>query len=349
MAEFQHIIRPADLTDAQRLSLLRRAREMKAADGAFERGADPVEALAQRAERARLRVGALYFNPSLRTRTSFEQAAQIVGGTCQTLNASEDTWALELDPDAVMDQGKVENIAEAARVLGQFFHVLGVRAFRGGQPWSVEKTEPILRRICEYAGVPVISLEGATHHPCQALADHLTMTETFGEDLSGMPVALRWAWHPKQLPNAVPHSFLEQAALAGCDVKVVHPEGYDLDPEVVAHAKAAAQARGGDVSISHDRVEGLEGRKVVYVKSWGPLEPSGSNPDALRNWLVDEASLRATDNGKVMHCLPVRRNVVISGEVLEGPRSLVISQAGNRLWAQAALIESIAKLQGVFS
>ena len=157
MVDPLHVIGPTDLPDADREAVLARAAELKAADPA------PVP--------NRLRVGALYFNPSLRTRVSFEQAVRLVGGACQTLDASRDTWAMELDPDAVMDGSTVENIAEAARVLGRFFHVLGVRSFRGSAPWTIERTEPVIRRVAAYAGVPVVSLEGTTHHPLQALAD----------------------------------------------------------------------------------------------------------------------------------------------------------------------------------
>lgn len=333
MADLLHVLSPTDLSDADRATILARAGALKKADP------NPVP--------NRLRVGALYFNPSLRTRASFEQAVRIVGGSCQTMNATSDTWALELDPDAVMDGDKVENIAEAARVLGQFFHLLGVRSFRGTEPWEIERTEPVLRKIAAYAGVPIISLEGTTHHPCQGLADVMTMHETFGPDLRGLPVALTWAYHPKALPTAVPQTFLTQAALAGCDVQVVHPRGFDLDSDVMATARSEAQARGGNVTVSHDRVGGLHGRRVVYVKSWGRLDRSGPTDPDLRSWLLDETVMGGTDHGRVMHCLPVRRNVVISGDVLDGPRSLVVQQAGNRMWAQAALVEHLARLQGV--
>jgi N-acetylornithine carbamoyltransferase len=328
-----HVFGPADLSDAERASILTRAAALKLADAA------PVL--------NRLRVGALYFNPSLRTRASFEQAVRVIGGACQTLNTSVDTWALELDPHAVMDGAAVENVVEAARVLGQFFHVLGVRSFRGTGPWSVERTEPVLRKIAEYSGVPVISLEGTTHHPCQSLADALTLRETFGHDLRGLPVALSWAWHPKALPMAVPHSFLLQAALEGCDISLVHPEGFDLDAEIVQQARSEAEARGGALRVSHDRAAGLAGRRVVYVKSWGRVDAHGATDPGLRPWLVDEAVLSGTDRAKVMHCLPVRRNVVLAGDVLDGPRSLVTQQAGNRLWAQAALVEHVARRSGV--
>jgi N-acetylornithine carbamoyltransferase len=333
MPEPLHVISPSDLPDEDRAIVLRRARELKATDP------NPVA--------NRLRVGALYFNPSLRTRASFEQAVRVVGGSCQTMNVNNDTWSLEFDPNAVMDGDKVENIAEAARVLGRFYHILGVRSFRGASTWEIERSEPILRKIAKYAGVPLISLEGATHHPCQSLADLMTMQENFGQDLTELPVALCWSWHPRALPAAVPHSFVLQSALAGCDVNIVHPEGLELDSGILDQARAAAAARGGKVTIHYDREEGLRGRRVVYAKSWGPLF-SGKPADAsLRGWCLTEDALKVTDGARVMHCLPVRRNVVIAGDVLDGPRSLVVDEAENRLWVQAALVEHLARKQGV--
>jgi len=335
MAELLHYFKPDDVTDDQRARIMLNARRLKAAK------TPPVA--------SGLRVGGVYMNPSLRTRVSWEQAAGVLGGSCQTLNAGSDSWKLAMDPNAVMDGAEVENIAEAAGVLGRFFHILGMRAFRGSEPWAVERTEPILGAFAKYAKVPVVSLEGATHHPCQGLADLLTMQEHFGQDLSGLPVALVWAWHPRQLPQAVPHSFLMQAALAGADVTVAHPEGYDLDPQVVRQSQEYAIARGGNVRVTHDRAAALKGRRVVYVKSWGPLEASGPNPDSLRHWLLDQAALEGTDSAKVMHCLPVRRNVVIAGDVLESPSSIVLDQAENRLWAQAGLLEFLAYHHGLMS
>jgi ornithine carbamoyltransferase len=333
MAEVRHYLTPYDLDATQRARVLQRARALKA------------DYIAPRA--SRLRIGALYFNPSLRTRASFEQAAWVLGGTCQTLNAMGDTWKLELDPDAIMDGDTAENIVEAARVLGRYFHVLGVRAFPSGkEPWDSERTEPVLRRFAEHAGCSVVSLEGAAWHPCQSLADQLTMQEHFGQDLTGIPVAMTWAWHPRALPTAVPNAFVAQMALAGADLRIVHPEGYDLDAGFMAQARDAAAASGGRITVSNDRAA-VEGAKVVYVKNWAP--PGNLTPPVpeLRHWITDEASLRGTDDAKVMHCLPVRRNVVIAGEVLDGPRAIVTQQAENRLWAQAALVEFLWKEQGV--
>ncbi len=324
---------PADLSAEQRERVMDRAAKFKASTR------PPVP--------SRLRVGALYFNPSLRTRASFEQAVSLLGGTCQTLNTSMDTWGLEMDPDATMDGTAVENVVEAARVLGRYFHILGVRSFRTEGPWSSQRTEPVLSRFAEHAGVPLISLEGAVHHPCQSLADLLTMREHFGTDLSGLPVTLCWSWHPKALPAAVPHSFLLQAALAGCDVAVAHPPGFDLDADIVTTATIAARSSGGDVTIHHERSEALKGRRLVYVKSWGPMEGGGATPEVLRSWCIDEATMSPTDDGRVMHCLPVRRGVVIARDILDGDRSLITDQAENRLWAQTALLELVAEQSGV--
>jgi len=290
---------------------------------------------------SRLRVGALYYNPSLRTRVSFEQAAWILGGNCQTLNTSSESWKLSFDPQALMDGEEAENVVEAARVLGRYFHVLGVRAFPGGEAWSVERTEPIIRAFAQHAGVPVVSLEGAMHHPCQSLADLMTIRENFSEGVAGLPVALCWAWHPKALPMAVPHSFALQLSMAGADLTLVHPEGWQLDPELIAQL--------GPVKVSHDRRDGLQGQRLVYVKSWGRLDCYGdpareqSLRAAHRDWIIDDPSAAS----RVMHCLPVRRNVVIAADVLDSDRSLVVDQAENRLWAQAGLLELLAQRMGL--
>ncbi|MCB0826937.1 MAG: N-acetylornithine carbamoyltransferase [Armatimonadetes bacterium] len=330
----RHFLKPSDLNAEERISVLNRARELKALT------TPPTE--------QNLRVGGLYFNPSLRTRISWEQACWRLGASCQTINAGADSWKMEMNPHAVMDQDKQENIVEAAGVLGRYFHLLGVRSFPGTESWDVERTEPTLSAMCQYAGVPIVSLEGAMHHPCQSLADELTIREHFGNP-EGLPVALVWAWHPNPLPMAVPQSFALQTALAGCDLRIVRPDGYDLDPEVMDEIRAT----GSKVTVTNDRAEGLKGVKVAYVKSWGSM-PLWGQTDAerefrsgLRDWQFDRNTWNLTDEAKVMHCLPVRRNVVLSGEMLESEHSLVFDEAENRLWAQAALIEHIAKREGL--
>ncbi len=335
----RHFLAPTDISHAERHQILSRAQELKA---------DQTPA-----GRRNLRVGSLFFNPSLRTRISFEQAVYQLGGNCQTLNASADSWGLEFDPHAIMDQDKAENVVEAAGVLGRYFHVLGVRAFPTSLPWKIEKQEPVLRAFADHSGIPVVSLEGALHHPCQSLADHLTMVEHFGENLQGMPVTLSWAYHPNPLPMAVPHSFALQAALAGCNLTIAHPPGYDLDADVVSQIHASSKQSGGSVRITNDQADGLKKAKVVYVKSWG-AQSLWHDKDAERNhrkpyrgWILNDNTWQDTDEAKVMHCLPVRRNVVIGADILDSPRSIVLDEAENRLWAQAALIEFLANTEGV--
>lgn len=337
----RHFLSPADLTSDERAQILARAKVLKADQSAPERSA--------------LRVGALYFNPSLRTRVSFEQAVWRLGGNCQTLNTGSDTWQLEMDPHAIMDGDKVENIVEAAGVLGRYFHLLGVRSFPGSQPWEIERTEPVLQAFARHTGVPIISLEGTMHHPCQSLADHLTLTEKFGDDLRGLPVTLSWAYHPNPLPMAVPNSFALQAALAGCDLTLACPPGYELDDEVMAQIDRESKANGGNFRVNHDRLDGAKGAKVVYVKSWGRKDlwsdkaAERESRQPLRHWQFNDEAWDQTDGAKVMHCLPVRRNVVISASILDSERSIVLDEAENRLWAQAALIEHFAKMQGVLA
>lgn len=334
MAEARHFLSPDDLTLAEVAQVVTRAKALKALT-------TPPRASA-------LRVGSLFFNPSLRTRVSWEQAAWVLGASCQTLNAGGETWKLEFDPQAVMDQDTVEHVKEAAPVLGRYFHVLGIRSFPATRPWAVEREEPELRAFAQYAGVPIVSLEGAMHHPCQALADQLTLEETFGANLHGLPVVLTWAWHPKPLPMAVPNSFALQMARAGAKLTLAYPEGYDLDPELRAKL-------GGDVQVCHDPHEAMRGAKAVYVKSWGrldlwdhPAEEVAQRAD-LRHWQFDMPKWELTDDAAVLHCLPTRRNAELSGEILDGPMSKVIDEAENRLWAQAALLEFYGKALGVLA
>ena len=328
-----HFLSPLDLNDHELELVLKRARRMKA-------DKTPLGPKS-------LRVGALFFNPSLRTRVSFEQAARQIGASCQTLNAGQDMWVLEMDPNAVMDVDRQECIVEAAGVLGRFFPVIGVRSFPRGGPWEEERQEPVLKAFAEYSGSTIISLEGAMHHPCQGLADHLTVLEHFGPNLKGVKVAMTWAWHPRALPMAVPHSFALQMARAGVDLTVTHPAGYDLDPEVMSQIRAESNHSGGSFTLAHDR-DAIAGAQVVYTKSWGATSLAGTgNPEHLRNWTFDEEAWEWTAQAKAMHCLPVRRNVEIASSILDSSRSIVLDEAENRLWAQAGLLEVVARRAGV--
>lgn len=319
----RHFLAPTDLDNDERGEVLARALS-------FKQMRRPLGSTS-------LRVGGLYFNPSLRTRVSWEQAAQFIGGTAQTLNAGQDLWKMEMDPQAVMDQDSVENVVEAAGVLGRFFDILGIRSFPQGRGWDIEKEEPVLKAFAEHSGTQIVSLEGAMHHPCQSLADHLTLWEKFGTNLSGLRVALMWAWHPKHLPMAVPNSFAVQASLAGADLVIAHPPGYDLDPAIMAQCP--------EDCVTHSLDEALDLADVIYVKSWGSLSSTQPPDPSLRAWICDEPAMeKASVDATVMHCLPTRRNVEIASAVLDSPQSAVIDEAENRMWAQAGLLSFLSEV-----
>jgi N-acetylornithine carbamoyltransferase len=288
----------------------------------------------------------VFFDPSLRTRTSFEVAMLTHGGHAIAIEPGKGAWQLESRLGAVMDGDAVEHIIEAARVLGRYVHALGVRAFPKAPTWAEARQDAVLRGFAEHAGVPVINLESARRHPCQGLADAMTLQEKLGPDVAGKRFLLTWAWHPKALPTAVPVSAAIAAARLGMEVTIAHPPGFELDPDDMAAIAAVAARRGGSVAISHDLDSAIAGVDAVYGKSWGSLRHFGDAPaeSALRtphrSWRVDEARMEATRAGRgiFMHCLPVRRNVVVTDGVLDGPWSVVTDEAENRLHAQRALL-----------
>ena len=288
----------------------------------------------------------VFMDPSLRTRTSFETAMFLHGGHAVVLEPGKGSWALETEPGAVMDGDRVEHIVEAARVLGRYADALGVRAFPRGNDWAVARRDAVVRDFARHCEKPVINLESARRHPCQALADALTLREKLG-DTAGKRFVLTWAWHPKALPTAVPASAALAAARMGMEIVIARPEGYELDPEDTALIRRIAQERGGEfVHIIDDPDEALVGADAVYVKSWGSVKLYGRPEDeaaqraGLRDWRLTPGRLRSTRGGRglVMHCLPVRRNVEIDDAVLDGPNSVVVDQAENRLHAQRALL-----------
>jgi N-acetylornithine carbamoyltransferase len=288
----------------------------------------------------------VFLDPSLRTRTSFETAMFLHGGHAVVLEPGRGSWPLETEAGAVMDGDSVEHIVEAARVLGRYADALGVRAFPRGRDWAVARQDTIVRSFARHCEKPVVNLESARRHPCQALADAMTLREKLG-DTSGKRFVLTWAWHPKALPTAVPASAALAAARLGMEIVIARPEGFELDPEDTALVRKLAQQSGGEfVHIIDDPDDALVGADAVYVKSWGSVklygrpEEEGAQRAGLRDWRLSPARLRGTRGGKgiVMHCLPVRRNVEIDDAVLDGPNSVVVDQAENRLHAQRALL-----------
>ncbi len=288
----------------------------------------------------------VFMDPSLRTRTSFETAMFLHGGHAVVLEPGRGSWSLETEPGAVMDGDNVEHIVDAARVLGRYADALGVRAFPRGKEWAQARQDAIVRSFASHCEQPVINLESARRHPCQALADAMTLREKLHET-AGKRFVLTWAWHPKALPTAVPASAALAAASIGMEIVIARPPGFELDPEDTALVRRLAQQSGGEfVHIIDDPDDAMVGADAVYVKSWGAVKLYGQPQEeaalraGLRDWRLTAGRLRSTRGGKgiVMHCLPVRRNVEIDDAVLDGPNSVVVDQAENRLHVQRALL-----------
>ena len=293
-------------------------------------------------------IALVFFNPSLRTRASMQVAIYEMGGNPVILEPGGTSWSLENREGVVMDGDKTEHLKEFVRVLERYVSAIGVRCFAELKDWETERTDPILKAFSEYASVPVINLESAMHHPCQAMADMMTIREKLGEGCK--KVLLTWAWHPKPLPMAVPNSFALAAAQFGHDLRIAHPPGYELDEELMSNIAAAADASGGSLEVVNDSPSAYDGVEVVYAKSWGskrfyahPGEETEFR-SALRNdWIVDEAKMDRTNDAIFMHCLPVRRNVIVTDGVIDSARSVVIDEAENRLHVQKAILAEAVK------
>jgi len=271
-------------------------------------------------------LGLVFLNPSLRTRMSTQKAALNLGMNVMVLNMDKEGWALELQDGVIMNGTTVEHIREAAAVLGQYVDIIGVRSFPGLKDREEDYSEAIFNKFVKYCGVPVVSLESATRHPLQSLADLVTITE-----LKTKPrpkVVLTWAPHIKPLPQAVPNSFAEWMCKADVDFTITHPKGYELNTDFTHGA-----------TITHNQDEALAGADFIYVKNWSAYEPYGKIFPGNEDWMLTNEKLKITDNAKVMHCLPVRRNLELSDEILDGPSSIVVHEAGNRVWSAQAVLK----------
>ena len=293
------------------------------------------------------RLAAMFLNPSLRTRSSLEAACSILGIHPVMLEPGRTSWALELREGAVMDGDAAEHVADAVRVLSMYSDVLAVRAFAGLVDRDLDQADPVIAAFTKYSPVPVVNLESARFHPLQGLADTATWMSRLGPDLHGQPITLTWAPHPKALPLAVPHQVALSAALQGMHLTIAHPEGMDLDPAVVSHAEHLADGAGGSVRVTHDQDAAMRGARVVVAKSWSGFSGYGRRADeaarraALSDWRIDARKMNLTDEGGFMHCLPVRRNVVVDDDVIDSHRSWVYEEAGLRLWTTTALLEGL--------
>ena len=325
---------------------------MRHATGIHDLGVEGVEEVLGRALAWRLRphpkhlvdkiLGMVFFNPSLRTRASFEAVMARGGGSSIVLEVGNGVWKLEDREGAVMDGDRAEHIKEAAPVLSRYVDMLAVRTFAGGADDELDHRDPVMNGFRRFCTVPTISMESAREHPCQGLADLMTARQAFGST-KGLPVTLAWAPHIKTLPKAVPNSFLLTAVAAGCDVRVAHPKGFELHPTVIAQAQALARASEGSVAVTNDLGQALDGTRVVYAKAWGPNTESGLEPGAVKafpDWLCTPRHFdRARQDAIFMHCLPVRRNVEVSDGVLDGPWCRVVDEAENRFHVQRSLIQ----------
>jgi N-acetylornithine carbamoyltransferase len=288
----------------------------------------------------------VFFDPSLRTRASFDIAFSSLGGTVIDLVASRDIWNLEMREHAVMDGDADEHVRDAAAVLSSYADAIAIRALARHDDWAVERRDQVIVSFQKWSQVPIFNMESVLDHPCQAWSDALTLEEEFG-DLRGKRLALTWTYHPKARPLAVPHGVAVMAAKMGMHLTVCHPEGYDLDAGVRQVVERTAAQERGSVRFVSDPAKAVEGADAVYAASWGATNLHGRPAEEKnlrerhRDRRVTRAWVDRTNEGRFLHAMPVRRNVEADDDVIDGPRSLVLRQAANRLPVQRALFLSV--------
>lgn len=287
---------------------------------------------------ANKRIGCLFLNPSMRTRLSTQIAAQNLGMEAIIFNVGSEGWSMEFEEGAVMNGTSVEHVKDAAPIMGQYFDILAIRTFPSLKNREDDYSEQYIQQFIKYAGIPIISLESATLHPLQSLTDVITITETWQQKnaVHQQPnrkpkIVLTWAPHVKPLPQCVANSFSQWITAWGeADFVITHPEGYDLDAQFTDTAV-----------ITYNQDEALKGADFVYVKNWSSFHNYGQILCSDTSWMLTSHKLAQTNNAKVMHCLPVRRNVELSDEILDGPNSIITLEASNRVWAAQAVLSEI--------
>jgi N-succinyl-L-ornithine transcarbamylase len=291
---------------------------------------------------AHKRVGMLFLNPSMRTRLSTQIAAQNLGAEPIVFNVDKEGWALEFEEEAIMSGNTVEHVKDAAPIMGNYFDILCIRTFPSLKNKEDDYSELCIKQFIKYSGIPVVSLESATLHPLQSLTDIITITETLegekerGGSGSRSKIVLTWAPHVKALPQCVGNSFAQWVNAWGkADFVITHPEDYELDPQFTKGA-----------TITHDQDKALKDADFVYVKNWSTYQDYGKIYCNDPEWMLTNEKLRLTNHAKVMHCLPVRRNVELSDEILDGPSSIVTREASNRVWAAQAVLAEILRSKG---
>lgn len=285
---------------------------------------------------ANKRIGCLFLNPSMRTRLSTQIAAQNLGMDCIVFNVGQEGWALEFEDEAIMSGNTVEHVKDAAPILGKYFDILAIRTFPSLKNREDDYSELYIKQFIKYAGIPVVSLESATLHPLQSLTDIITITEELKKSKikNKIPkIVLSWAPHVKPLPQCVANSFAQWVNAWGkADFVITHPEDYELSKEFTKGA-----------TITHDQEDALKDADFVYVKNWSTYHDYGKIYTNNPKWQLKKKRWALTNNAKVMHCLPVRRNVELSDEILDGDMSIVTQQASNRVWAAQAVLSEILK------
>ena len=274
-------------------------------------------------------LGLIFMNSSLRTRMSTQKAAENLGFKVMTFNAGQDFWAWETEEGAVMNGTTVEHIKDAAKVIGQYCDIVAIRCFADLKNKKNDTEEWVLSQFQKYVEKPLISLESATRHPLQSLADSVTIQENFPQGKKPK-VVLTWAPHIKPIPQAVANSFAEWMNVQEVDFVIAHPEGLDLDPKFV-----------GNAMVTHHQEEALKDADFVYIKNWSSFEDYGKVAEGYEDWMLTNEKMKLTNNGKPMHCLPVRRNVEVSDKVLDSEQSLIFEQSYNRLWAAQAVLKNM--------
>lgn len=273
-------------------------------------------------------IGLIFFNSSLRTRMSTQKAAQNLGMQVMMINVSSDSWKLEFQDGSVMNGDSVEHIKEAAAVMGLYCDILAIRSFPTLVNKQEDYSEEILNKFIKYCKVPVVSLESATLHPLQSLADMVTIKEH--QKQNKPKIVLTWAPHVKPIPQVVANSFTQWALACEHDVTITHPEGYELSEEFTKGA-----------TIEYDQQKALSGADFVYVKNWSSFTDYGKVLDVKEDWLLNEEKMKVTNQAKIMHCLPVRRNLELSDELIDGENSLILAQAENRVFATQTILKKI--------
>jgi N-succinyl-L-ornithine transcarbamylase len=275
-------------------------------------------------------LGMLFFNPSLRTRLSTQKAALNLGMNVMVMNFTNEGWTLEFEDGAIMNQGATEHIKEAAEVVSQYCDVIAIRAFAELKDKEKDNSEVVILGFLKYATVPIVNMESATGHPLQALADAITMEEF--KPNHRPKVVLSWAPHPKALPQAVPNSFVEMMQLQEADFVITHPKGYELNPAITKDSK-----------IEYNQDKAFENADFIYAKNWSNYNEYGQITNSDPNWTVTTAKMKLTNNAKFMHCLPVRRNVIVTDEVIDSENSIVMNQANNRTYSAQLVLQKILK------